>query len=131
MKAYSLDLRQKIIDIYQSEQISQGQLAKRFGVSVSFIQTLLKRYREQGTLARKPHGGGKPPLLIPAHLEQLRQLVAKNDDATLEQLCELLQQQIQVRVSRSTMGRILLWMNLTRKKKHSTLANKIVSASRT
>lgn len=29
MKAYSLDLRQKIIDVYKDEEISQRQLAKR------------------------------------------------------------------------------------------------------
>jgi transposase len=29
MKAYSIDLRQKIIDVYEKEKISQRQLAKR------------------------------------------------------------------------------------------------------
>ena len=37
MKAYSLDLRQKIVDVYQSESISQRQLAQRFGVAKSFV----------------------------------------------------------------------------------------------
>jgi transposase len=43
MKAYSLDLRQKVIDAYNRKQGSQRQLAKRFSVSLSFIQDLLKR----------------------------------------------------------------------------------------
>ncbi|MEM6612472.1 MAG: transposase, partial [Cyanobacteria bacterium P01_C01_bin.72] len=30
MKAYSLDLRQKIIDVHNKEKISQRQLARRF-----------------------------------------------------------------------------------------------------
>lgn len=30
MKAYSVDLRQKIIDVYEREEISQRQLARRF-----------------------------------------------------------------------------------------------------
>lgn len=29
MKAYSIDLRQKIIEVYENEEISQRQLAKR------------------------------------------------------------------------------------------------------
>lgn len=29
MKAYAIDLRQKIIDVYENEGISQRQLAKR------------------------------------------------------------------------------------------------------
>jgi len=41
MKAYSLDFRQKIIDTYVNDEISQRQLAKRFRVTLSFIQKLL------------------------------------------------------------------------------------------
>jgi len=47
MKAYSTDLRQKIIDVYGKEQISQRQLAKRFDVALSFIVKLLKQYRNR------------------------------------------------------------------------------------
>jgi putative transposase len=34
MKAYSLDLRQKIVDAYAEGQISQRQLAKQFRVTL-------------------------------------------------------------------------------------------------
>jgi transposase len=37
MKPYSLDLRQKIIETYEQEAISQRNLAKRFRVALSFI----------------------------------------------------------------------------------------------
>ena len=50
MKSYSLDLRQKIVDVYQSESISQRQLAQRFGVAKSFVIKLLKQYRETGDI---------------------------------------------------------------------------------
>ena len=36
MKACSLDFRQKIVDVYKQEELSQRQLAKRFGVAKSF-----------------------------------------------------------------------------------------------
>ncbi|MEM9272960.1 MAG: IS630 family transposase, partial [Cyanobacteria bacterium P01_F01_bin.143] len=48
MKAYSLDLRQKIIDVYEQEKISQRKLAKRFNVALSFIVKLLRQYRTTG-----------------------------------------------------------------------------------
>ena len=41
MKAYSLDLRQKIIEAYFTDGISQRQLALRFKVALSFIEKLL------------------------------------------------------------------------------------------
>ena len=46
MKAYSIDFRQKILDTYHAEPISQTALAKRFSVALSFVQKLLKQYRE-------------------------------------------------------------------------------------
>lgn len=51
MKAYSNDLRQKMIDTYENERISQHQLAQRFRVTLSFIVTLVKQYRETGDLS--------------------------------------------------------------------------------
>jgi transposase len=38
MKAYSIDLRQKLIDVYENEEISQRQLAQRFCVALSPYQ---------------------------------------------------------------------------------------------
>ena len=116
MKAYSLDLRQKIINIYNREPISQRLLAKRFCVSLSFVQTLLKRYRTDGTIAPLPHGGGQTPKLMPQQLALLTELVAENNNATLEELCALLYYKTQVRLSRSSMGRIKQQLEMTRKK---------------
>jgi transposase len=43
MKAYSVDFRQKIIEVYNEGNISQNQLAQRFRIALSFIQKLLKQ----------------------------------------------------------------------------------------
>ncbi len=42
MRPYSVDFRQKIIDVWEKERISIRELAKRFNVAKSFIQKLLK-----------------------------------------------------------------------------------------
>lgn len=116
MRAYSIDLRQKIINTYHKEPISQRQLAKRFRVSLSFVQSLLKRYRIDGTMEPRPHGGGQSPKLTPQQLATVAELVAQKNDATLEELCDQLYQKTQIQVSRSTMGRLVQKLNLTRKK---------------
>jgi transposase len=116
MKAYSIDLRQKIVEAYNNQEGSQRQLAKRFQVSLSFVHSLLQRYRQVGTVEPKNHGGGNPPKLSPEQLEVVEQLVAEDSDATLKELCLLVQQRTQVKVSRATMGRIVLSLKLTRKK---------------
>jgi transposase len=117
MKAYSLDLRKKFVEIYATEDISQRELARRFHVSLSFIEKLLKQWRETGDLAPKPHGGGHPPKLNADQRVLVQALVESNNDATLDELCQAIQQQTQVVVSRATMGRLVQQLNLTRKKK--------------
>ena len=119
MKPLSLDLRQKIVDVYTDEDISQRQLAKRFRVSLSTVQRLLKRLYNGEGIEPKGHGGGYPPLLNPEQLERVKELIEANNDATLAELRELVFEQEGVRVSRSTMGRITQTLELTRKKNTS------------
>ena len=106
MKAYSIDLRQKIIDVYEHEQISQRQLAKRFDVALSFIVKLLKQYRETHELAPKPFNGGVKLKLSVAQIGILADLIENNNDATLEELCQLVQEKTGATLSRATMGRM-------------------------
>lgn len=116
MKAYSLDFREKIIDVYFTERVSIRKLAKRFGVAKSFIETLLKRLRETGDILPKPHGGGPQPKLNAEQLKLVGALVEADNDATLDELRERLAAETSIEISRSTMGRILQTLGLTRKK---------------
>lgn len=120
MRPYSLDLRQKIIDVYENEVISQRGLAKRFGVAKSFIQKLLKQYRETGSLEPKQRLQQTPTKLNDEQLVVLQQLVAEHNDATLEELQKYLEAKTSVRVSRSTVDRMLKKLNITVKKRPST-----------
>ena len=65
MKAYSTDLRQKIIEAHQRGQATQRTIAELFGVSVSFVEKLLQRYRTTGTLVAKPMAAGRSGDLTP------------------------------------------------------------------
>ena len=130
MKAYSLDFRQKIVDTYAQGNISQRQLAERFRVALSFIETLLKQHRETGSIAPKLRTEQTPTKLNAKQLAVLEQLVAADNDATLNELRERLAEQTGVLIGRSTVDRMLKKLNLTVKKKHYTPAKKRVSASR-
>jgi putative transposase len=117
MKAYSTDLRQKVIDAYNNQEGSQRNLAKRFSVSLRFIQKLLKRYRNSRTVEPKAHGGGNKSLLNKEQIALVVTLVEEDNDAILVELCERLEERTGIQVSRATMGRITQKLNLTRKKK--------------
>src|SRR6516165_8999412 len=113
MKAYSQDLRQRILDTVQRGDGTLGQIARRFLVSVSFITRLLQRHRSTGSLEPTPHGGGNPAVLSPEDLEQLRELVRQQPDATLEEL----RQRLGVSCSLMTISRALRKLRLPLKKK--------------
>lgn len=122
MKAYSLDLRKKIIDAFYGREGSIRKLAKRFKVSFRFVWGLIDRFRKTGSIAPKPHGGGHPPTIKEEDHEILGKIVEQNSDATLEELCELFEKQCHIRPSKSSMHRTLEKLNLTRKKKTSHAA---------
>ena len=115
-KAYSMDLRERVWRAYEEGNKSQPQVARDFAVSASFVRDLVRRRRETGSLAPKPHGGGHPPALDEQGLEQLAQAVADTPDATLEELAGELHRKHRRRLSASAVRRSLGWLRLTRKK---------------
>ncbi len=116
MKSYSLDLRQKVIETYENEPISQRQLAKRFRVAPSFVTKLLRQYRETAQLAPKPRPG-RPRKLKPEQFQVVQALVNAQPDITLGELCQALHEQVGISVSEPTLCRVLKQLQLTRKKK--------------
>ncbi|HKA53077.1 MAG TPA: transposase [Candidatus Binatia bacterium] len=118
MRPYSTDLRLKVVRAYERGHGSQRQLAQFFGVSVSFVHELLRRYRQRGSVEPKPHGGGKPAKLG-SHIAVVRQLHQQQPDASLARRCEQLAATAGVRVSRATMQRVLRRLGLTRGKRPS------------
>lgn len=115
----SMNLRQKIIEVHTEEAISQRQLAERFRVSLSSIQRLLKRFRNDEGLEPRAHGGGHPPIFSSAQLETVRRLVETNNDPTLAELCELVSEQEGETVSVSTLWRIVEGLEITWEKNDS------------
>ena len=124
MKPYSIEFRQKIIEVYKQGNISIRKLAQRFCVAPSFIQKLLKQYKETGNLHPRPPGRSPEPKLKEEQLIDLIEIIETHNDATLVELCDLLEEKIQVKVSRATMGRLTQKLNYTVKKKSLYAAEK-------
>lgn len=59
MKAYSPDFRQKVIEPYEQEFISQRELAERFRISLSLVTRFLRQHRETGQISPKPSHQGR------------------------------------------------------------------------
>jgi transposase len=130
MKPYSIDFRAKMVEVWQEEKLSIRQLALRFRVAKSFVQKLLKRFQETGSIRPLPQGGSPPTKLNSEQLVILVEIMEKNNDATLEELAELLKQETGVKVGKSTIGRISQSLNYTLKKKTLYAAEKKTKKSR-
>jgi transposase len=122
MRAYSMDIRERVIEDLDHE--SMRKTAKRFRVSEYFVYRLKQRYREAGTLAPKPHGGGHGPLVDEVGGEFLRTVLAEAPDLTLSELGERYGAKFARTVSKSSMDRAVRRLNLTRKKRPSTTPNR-------
>ena len=116
MKAYNQDLRKKIINAFHNREGSYRELAKRFHVSLSFIQRFIGRYLDMGTIEPLAHKSGNPAKIKEEHYPILQKLVKENNDATLEELCTQMELKTKISISRSGMCKTLKKLQLTRKK---------------
>ena len=87
MRAYSQDLRERVVQALESRDGTQVEIAERFGVSVAFVERLWQRWRTTGSCAALPHAGGPPRSLL-ASAAVIRAAVAAEPDMTLAALCE-------------------------------------------
>ena len=126
-KAYSLDLRQKVFGAWQNGEGSQPEIAARFGVSVSFVRDLSRRFRASGGVAAKAHGGGRVPSADATTCQQIERLVAAHNDHTVDEHRQSLAEAGRP-LSRSALGRALLKLGLTRKKRRSVTTSAKPSA---
>ena len=117
MRAYSLDLRQKVVAAVERGDSSIEEVASTFGVGLTFVKKMLRQHRETGDLSPRPHGGRHAPLLSAKHLKLLPAEVERSPDKTAEALRDHLAQRAGVSVSRPTVSRALSRLGLSRKKK--------------
>jgi transposase len=116
MKAYSQDLRERVIAAVEAGQHSQPKIAALFGVSESTIDKWAKRWRAIGSVAALSFAGGRPRALK-ACAAVIRTEVKQQPDVTLAELCERVAAQTEVTASRSMMARELQILALPRKKR--------------
>lgn len=129
-KAYSLDFRQKVFGAWQAGEGSQEEVAVRFAVSRSFVRDLAALFRATGSVEARPRGGGRSSPLHEAACQQaIQAVVAAQNDATIAEHRESLQK-AGFALSRSALGRALLALGLTHKKRRSRTMKRPPSASR-
>ena len=117
MKAYSLDLRQRVVAANDKGKSSIAEVAEQFNVGQTFVKKMLRQQREQGSVAPLAHGGGRQPSLSEREHRLLRQKVKERTDISLAELREHLAAKAGLTVSLPTIHRSLRASRLSHKKK--------------
>lgn len=87
-KAYSLDLRERVVRFVEAGQ-SRHAAAARFEVSVAFVVKLMTAYATSGSLQPRPSGGRRHAKLEPHRAFLLARVVEKDDISMPELTAEL------------------------------------------
>lgn len=123
-KAYSDDLRRKLLQAHDRGEGSLAELARRFGVSVPWAWKISRQRRRTGQMERVEQRHGPPSRMTPAVQASLRGLVRQQPDVTLVELQQRLWVSERIRVSFQHLWRVLQKMGLRLKKSRSTPKNK-------
>ena len=113
MRAYSNDLRERIVIAVERGELSIRQIAHLFSVSLSCIVRLLQHVRRTGSVQPKAHAGVPTRKLDAAAEARLLELVRAQPDATLAELRD----RLGIPCCLMTIARALQRHKITRKKK--------------
>jgi transposase len=111
-KAYSYDLRQKVIQAIELDGLKKSEASELFNISRNTINLWFQRKEETGDLKEKPRQGGIKTGKI-TDWENFRGFVSQNGDKTQAEMAQLWEGEISAR----TISRALQKIGFTRKKK--------------
>jgi transposase len=124
-RAYSDDLRCKLLQAYERGGVTLRELAERFCVSLAYAKKIHEQQLRTGQMERVPQSRYGPVSRVTAAAEaELRGQVRAIPDATLAELQQVLWKKQQLRLSRSQLWRVLVRMELRLKKSPSTRKSK-------
>lgn len=88
MKAYPIELRQRVLQSVDNNVGTRDEIARMFNVSTFWIRKLLRQRHQTGDIAPLPRNQGRKPAFRGADLERLNDFVEENPDSTLEEIKE-------------------------------------------
>ena len=115
MRAYSVDLREKIVDAVLGRGVSKVEAARTFGVGVSSVKRYVKKAQKGESLSPKK-APGKERKLGTSGMRLLEEDLHARPAVSYEERADFLEGFLGVRVSRSTICRMIKRMGYTRKR---------------
>jgi transposase len=118
--ALSLDLRRSIFAARESGKYSVRQISEIFGVAKATVKSLIRLKQKTGSLVPRKGGPTALPIWTDTSLHEIvRDLIAEDNHATLEEYCDRLEGRAGTRISVPQMCELLQQLKLYRKKNSS------------
>src|SRR3972149_7812589 len=95
-RAYSNDLRRKLLEAHEQGQGTLEELAEEFGVSLGFAKKIAAALRRTGRMERTEQRHGRINRVTPLIQERLREWLRQQPDRTLGELQRQFREQLQV-----------------------------------
>jgi len=112
MKTLSLDLRERILASYDAGKGTRQEVADRYDVSLGMVKKLLFRRKQAGEIGSWYTHCGRKPYFTEDLREQIKELIRKQKDITLQEIRETLK----LNCSLPAIHYVLRDLNLTFKK---------------
>ncbi len=124
-RAFSDDLRRRILTAYAGGGVSLRSLAERFAVGFEFVRKIRKQQLRTGQMERVPQARHGPASRVTVAVQQqVREQLRQQPDLTLWELQQRLRRSTGVQLSKSLLWLWLQRMGLRLKKNHSTLKSR-------
>jgi transposase len=115
MKAYSKDLREKIVEAIAQRGMPKTEAARAFGVGISTVKRYMSK-AQRGESLEPGKAPGRAPKIGERERKLLEEDLKERPFARLSERCDYLQAVSGIGVSRSTVCRAIERMEQTRKK---------------
>ena len=115
-KAYSNDLRQKLLEAHRGGEGSLAELAGRFHVSLGWAKKVSAAYSRTGNCERPVRRRGRQSKFSGEMRQQIAQWIAGQPDLTLHELQARLAAELRLKASVGRLWGVLREMGLRRKK---------------
>ena len=130
-RAYSDDLRQKLIEAHQQGDGSLPALAQRFHVSEGWARKVSAAFYRSGSWVRPPSGPRGPRSKFTDEIRRrLHEWIDEQPDLTLQQLQSRLRGELGLKASIGRLWSVLREMGLRLKKSRSTPPSRMSPPSR-
>ncbi|MGS4945876.1 hypothetical protein ACVDG3_22515 [Meridianimarinicoccus sp. RP-17] len=114
-KPHPVELRERAVLLVEQGS-THTEAARRLCVSIKFVNDMVRLKRETGALAPKPQGNPGRGKLTDVK-DWVRRRIAARPDLTIDELTAELAADHGLKVHRSSVGRLLLRLGLTHKKR--------------